>query len=45
MDVRKPYTAKAMKDHATTYAGFKRLLKWAMAGIAFTLVALAVLAL
>lgn len=42
MAQRKPYTDKAMKEHAHTYFGFKALLKWAMAVIALVLILLAI---
>ncbi|MBV7257771.1 aa3-type cytochrome c oxidase subunit IV [Pacificimonas sp. WHA3] len=45
MSAQKPYTHKAMKDHANTYAGFKSLMKWSIAVIVLVLLALAVFAL
>ncbi|MEM8826298.1 MAG: hypothetical protein AAF205_00880 [Pseudomonadota bacterium] len=45
MSAKKPYTAKAMKDHAHTYFGFKSLMKWSIAGIVIILLGLAVFAL
>jgi Bacterial aa3 type cytochrome c oxidase subunit IV len=42
MAQQKPYTDRAMKDHAHTYFGFKSLLKWSMATIALVLIILAV---
>lgn len=38
----KPYTDKAMQDHANTYFGFKSMMKWAIAVIALVLIILAV---
>ncbi len=45
MSAEKPYTAKAMKDHANTYFGFKALMKWSIAVIVLVLLGLAVFAL
>ncbi|MHB9881035.1 aa3-type cytochrome c oxidase subunit IV [Pacificimonas sp. ICDLI1SI03] len=42
MSPQKPYTAKAMKDHATTYFGFKSLMKWSIGGIVIVLLGLAI---
>ncbi|MGB3721836.1 MAG: aa3-type cytochrome c oxidase subunit IV [Pacificimonas sp.] len=42
MDTEKPYTAKAMKDHATTYFGFKAMMKWVSILIVLVLLAMAV---
>lgn len=36
----KPYTDKAMKDHANTYVGFKSLMKWSIAAIVIVLIGL-----
>lgn len=42
MNAKKPYTDKAMKDHAGTYFGFKNLLKWAIAFVVIVLLVLAI---
>lgn len=42
MAQQKPYTDKAMKDHAATYLGFMSMMKWAIALIALLLIVLAV---
>ena len=44
MSVKKPYTHKAMKDHAVTYFGFKSLLKWGIAVVVIVLLGLAIFA-
>ncbi|MEE4350050.1 MAG: hypothetical protein V2J26_07465 [Pacificimonas sp.] len=41
MSAEKPYTDKAMKDHATTYFGFKSLLKYSIALVVVVLLGLA----
>ncbi len=38
----KPYTDKAMKDHANTYEGFLAMLKWGMGLIALVLLGMLV---
>ncbi|MGB7405275.1 MAG: aa3-type cytochrome c oxidase subunit IV [Pacificimonas sp.] len=45
MEPHKPYTAKAMKDHADTYGGFKTLVKWSIGVIVVILLGLALFAL
>ena len=42
MSAKKPYTHKAMKDHADTYFGFKSLMKWSIALIVIVLLGLAI---
>ena len=42
MDVNKPYTQKAIQDHARTYFGFKSLLKWAIGLVVAVLLILAI---
>ena len=42
MALEKPYTDKAMKDHANTYAGFLTMLKWGMGLIVLILLGMLV---
>ena len=42
MSVNKPYTSKAMKDHADTYFGFKKLMKYGIGLVVVTLLGLAI---
>jgi hypothetical protein len=44
MAQQKPYTDKAMQDHAHTYLGFKSMMKWAILLIAIIVVSLAIFA-
>ncbi|MBZ6377210.1 MULTISPECIES: aa3-type cytochrome c oxidase subunit IV [Pacificimonas] len=44
MSVKKPYTDKAMKDHADTYFGFKNLLKYGIGLVVVVLLGLAIFA-
>lgn len=44
MDTRKPYTDKAMKNHAETYFGFMKLLKFGIGLVVVVLLGLAIFA-
>ena len=42
MSANKPYTHKAMKDHATTYGGFKSFMVRGIVVVVLILLALAI---